>query len=63
MRLDGALVPGLLGEMDLVLRPAFEIILVFVRHFTRVHSTHYTVRITRSADAAFREFRLTWIAR
>jgi hypothetical protein len=46
MGLDDSLMFGLLGEAEFVLRPTFEIILIFVGHFTRKFSTRYALSIT-----------------
>jgi hypothetical protein len=51
----------LLGEADFVLRPPFEIILIFVGHFTRKSSTRYAASITNRPGPPFLEKSLTWI--
>ena len=59
MRLDDSLMLCLLGKADFGLGPTFEIILIFVRHFTRKYSTRYATSITNGPLPGFLEKRLT----
>ncbi|MDB5693249.1 MAG: hypothetical protein JWO81_2312, partial [Alphaproteobacteria bacterium] len=62
MGLHGALVSGLLGEVDFGLGPLLEVITFFVRHFTLRYSTRYAASITNGPAPPFLKLSLISIS-